>query len=872
MTGTISSLAPLRVIVLAAAVLLAGPLRAQVTRSDSATRGRWRDSSHVTVSTIHGSALNAVPSFTLEQALQGKVAGMIVNMNDGAPWSDGQIQIRGVSTLWGDPSPLVLVDGVQTTNSFAATADEAFSLNTGVRRASTADLAGFTPFEIERVEVLKGPVATSLYGARGAQGVLLITTRRASNGPSRWRAMMRSGRGEAMRLPSGRCFSTVAEARVVSPRDSLAIIQIAAANGGVLPCRSHVADYFRERALSTESALQWSGGWSGTEVFASVARKSAPGSFDRSGTTRTNVRLNIDQRLLKRLTAKLSLGQSTIDVARGGGSAYAVETLQLYPTWSDPRLPRLYAFPDAVVLSPYAVLGGGRDDGDANRVTSSLKLEYDAYHRGTTSIHIEYLGGIDWNNQGSRTSGDYQPRNASSDSVTSTSRESVRSHLDNHALRARIKTSKWSGVPVTVETGLTLDRQRYQQKSSASLFGVGTSAQSYIARSSIRGAYAAASAALLDESLELTASIRNDRIADWGTKSPVATYPSVGVVYRTPLPPTGPAISLRGAWGVSGSLGAMGTRPFLVQAVSFDGPLTQHFERRREIEGGIDIASSGRRTMLAYTAYRADSRSVYGEYPITTVNGTIRTLQPDLAAIRTTGHEITLSQSIVRNTRIGWDARLSATRSSSSLTKYNAPEQDLYFDENSYYGPRQKLGENERLGAITTTGPLPVASGTPSFDAAIENVFRVGPFTLRTQLDWRGGGSLYSLTLLATDIARTSADFDAPSPLPGTSQGLYRQRLRQTGDSSGAYLTPQSFVRLREVALRYSMPSRWTSRAFGVAKLGLSLQARNLAIWSRSSASDPEFSGTGTQPFARFVDLLRYPTMRQLFLGVDLGI
>lgn len=140
---------------------------------------------------VDGRRLAAAPAFTLEQSLQGKLAGVVVSMNDGAPWSDGQIQIRGVSTLVGDPSPLVIVDGVLTTNTYLSNPSQGFGTPPEFPVAqSSARLRDCTAFEIESVEVIKGP-ATARYGLRGANGVLLITTRRRSDAKGAWRAQLR---------------------------------------------------------------------------------------------------------------------------------------------------------------------------------------------------------------------------------------------------------------------------------------------------------------------------------------------------------------------------------------------------------------------------------------------------------------------------------------------------------------------------------------------------------------------------------------------------------------------------------------------------------------------------------------------------------
>ncbi len=110
------------------------------------------------VGSIRGSDLNKIPSFSAEQALQGKVAGVQVTSSTGAPGSPPVIRIRGVGTF-NNSSPIFVVDGVIL--------DDITFLNSS---------------DIESMEVLKDASATSIYGSRGANGVIIITTKLGKKG------------------------------------------------------------------------------------------------------------------------------------------------------------------------------------------------------------------------------------------------------------------------------------------------------------------------------------------------------------------------------------------------------------------------------------------------------------------------------------------------------------------------------------------------------------------------------------------------------------------------------------------------------------------------------------------------------------------
>ncbi|MEM6771881.1 MAG: TonB-dependent receptor plug domain-containing protein, partial [Bacteroidota bacterium] len=97
------------------------------------------------------------PVTRLEDALQGRAAGVSVAKANGQPGSNFKIRIRGVNSITGNNSPLVVVDGIQ-----------------GV------DLATLNPNDIQTIDVLKDASATAIYGVRGSNGVIIVTTKRGS--------------------------------------------------------------------------------------------------------------------------------------------------------------------------------------------------------------------------------------------------------------------------------------------------------------------------------------------------------------------------------------------------------------------------------------------------------------------------------------------------------------------------------------------------------------------------------------------------------------------------------------------------------------------------------------------------------------------
>lgn len=119
------------------------------------------------------------PTTSLEQALQGTAAGVQVTQASSAPGGGMSIRIRGGSSVNGNNEPLYVIDGFPVENDFSTTS----SLDGG--RANTTPsnpLAAINPSDIASIEILKDASATAIYGSRGANGVVLITTKRGDGG------------------------------------------------------------------------------------------------------------------------------------------------------------------------------------------------------------------------------------------------------------------------------------------------------------------------------------------------------------------------------------------------------------------------------------------------------------------------------------------------------------------------------------------------------------------------------------------------------------------------------------------------------------------------------------------------------------------
>lgn len=146
------------------------------------------------ISKIGGKELNDLPVPSFDAAIQGKAAGVQITTGSGVAGSASIVRVRGVSSVSAGGDPLYVLDGIPITQDFFISGN-----NGGM---NNNPLAAINPEDIESIEILKDASANAIYGSRGANGVILITTKKAKAG-SDWKftASVNTGVSMATALP-----------------------------------------------------------------------------------------------------------------------------------------------------------------------------------------------------------------------------------------------------------------------------------------------------------------------------------------------------------------------------------------------------------------------------------------------------------------------------------------------------------------------------------------------------------------------------------------------------------------------------------------------------------------------------------------------
>jgi len=123
------------------------------------------------IASIKASEITQTPVVNIAQGLAARISGVQITQNNAAPGGNISVRIRGTNSINGSSEPLYIVDGIQISNSGGVT--------------DVSPLSTINPNDIESVDVLKDASATAIYGARGANGVVLISTKRGKSGATR---------------------------------------------------------------------------------------------------------------------------------------------------------------------------------------------------------------------------------------------------------------------------------------------------------------------------------------------------------------------------------------------------------------------------------------------------------------------------------------------------------------------------------------------------------------------------------------------------------------------------------------------------------------------------------------------------------------
>lgn len=341
------------------------------------------------VTSVKVDAIAVAQNSTIDALLQGRAAGVQVTQNAGSPGSGVSVKIRGVSSLRGNNEPLYVIDGVIISSAGEDASNASADANS--LEETQNGLNGINPRDIESIEVLKDASATAIYGSRGANGVILITTKKGKSGKTSIQAYVNTSVSEITErydiLDALGYANYQNEALAVNggdPRFSIIGEDIfpIAADGTVSDTAAEQHNWHDEiykQGFSKSAGASFSGGTEKGNFYASVGYNDQGGIVENSRLKNGNFSINLNQDLSDKLTintklnAFYSTGNFAQDGDRAGGQRSFVGNILRYPTLVTNG--GTFDNEDGI-SSPFTWVNDFQDTSEESRFIGSLALTY----------------------------------------------------------------------------------------------------------------------------------------------------------------------------------------------------------------------------------------------------------------------------------------------------------------------------------------------------------------------------------------------------------------------------------------------------------------------------------------------------------------
>lgn len=254
------------------------------------------------VSKVETKDLKNVPQVSVDQLLQGRAAGVSVTQNSGQPGSAVSVRIRGVNSLTGSSEPLYIIDGVPISGdsgnvSTSGRSTASSGIGEGVGSADVSPLSSLNPDDIKSINVLKDASATAIYGSRGSNGVVIITTKSGQNEKGKlsystsYAIQQPINRIDVLDLPDyARLQNAIGD--IYGLQENVAFL-----NPDLLGSGTNWQNEIFDTASLTNHQVSYSGGKNGVNYFISGGFVDQEGTVIGSSFERMNVRANIDAKV-----------------------------------------------------------------------------------------------------------------------------------------------------------------------------------------------------------------------------------------------------------------------------------------------------------------------------------------------------------------------------------------------------------------------------------------------------------------------------------------------------------------------------------------------------------------------------------------------
>ena len=865
------------------------------------------------ITSIGSENISKVPLASFDQILQGQAAGVQVMASSGRPGAGANVVIRGSGSINAGSSPLYVIDNVAV---------------------SAADFSSLNPNDIENMTVLKDASATTIYGSRAANGVILITTKRGTKGKTVFSAKAQYGittkTHDRFEMMDAYEKLTYERQLGVGKGAGMTDEQIAA-----YPVNTNWVDEVFRTGYTQIYEISMNGGSDNTRFYVSGQYYKqdgiVPGSYFERITGRVNLEHDVNKALKFGVTA--SGGVSKEGIVRSDRNNLN---------------PFNYVYSANPHLKPYNDDGSYATEGFPNNLNVFEQISnnprYDNKIKGVGAAYLEWkfldnfkfltLGGLDYNQivgyqynyPNSRLSqllgSPYGYRNDSHTHRTTLSWTNVlnyeKTFNDIHAVKATVGTEAMKSHYQTfsaVASGFATNRVDAMSTGSTAEKPSGNMNDNALL------SYFAAANYIYDQKYILDLVIRRDGSSRFGTDTKYGTFWAIGPGWNISEEHFLEDIEFIEQLKIRGSIGQTGNHnigDYASQGVyaygSYNNLSTSYpsrlpnailtWEKSAQMSIGVDASLFDQRLRVSFDYYKRNNTDLLLSRPLSSTSGFSSRME-NIGELKNQGVELSIDGDIIRTNDFKLNLHANASHNVNKIVKLVNPDDEiqsgwnnilkeglakntykmvrwagvnpangdaLYYDKDGNITP---IFNDDDAVALKGKTPEPKYYGSFGLKANYKGIDLLADFY------YTYGNYVYnhiSYFTLSDGYQAASTNLDVRLlrdqwRKPGDVTNVPRQSASNSGYMSTRYLEDASYLRLRNITLAYTLPSKLVSKS-SLSNVKVYATGSNLFTFTGFSGLDPEIgdapAGAGSGPVGGVLDY-NYPASRTFMFGIEIG-
>ncbi|OGS74325.1 MAG: hypothetical protein A3F91_04575 [Flavobacteria bacterium RIFCSPLOWO2_12_FULL_35_11] len=870
-----------------------------------------------------GSSISAVSSkdlsaskanVSIDEALQGRVAGAKIVRNSGDPSGGISVVLRGNSTLAGSSEPLYIVDGVIINNKSNSL------VNLGGNTQNR--IVDINPSDIESMEILKGAAAAAIYGSRASNGVIQIFTKRGKTGKP------------TINYSTSVNFNSIREYLPYN-NSQLKWEQVGTTWNAVPATRYNYQDYIFQKSTGYENNLSISGKKDNTGYSFSLSQYDNEGIVKNTDYSRKTARLRLDQKLFEWMD--LSLGtffSKSHSNDMPNGTEYGPITSLLFVDNIQNLAPVDGIYPSEMDgwANPYEVIDRVKASQEYYRFINDIQVKIRPFEGAT----LNYTFGMDNTNGVGLLN---IPNGFNSIPDGAAEKNTDRSMMYNSDINFSYAFDITNDLKSSSSVGYSYQYDEYDffsmrnnkvgpiesvtVVSPASVSG----GADYRTQRSVWGGFMQQTFGYKDQ-LFLTLAGRSDGASTFGADERQQFYPKVSASYNISdasfwndgIKKAVNSLKLRSAWGQAGNLTALS--PYQIytnysQGVysglvgyfpnTLQGSANLKPERQTELEVGFDMALFNDRIGIEFTYYDQKVEDLLIAHSLSPSTGFAKRYD-NIGSMTNKGVEVLLKAKPIKGD-FNWDVTTTFSKNKNNLTHVAGGKLDMpmfwgasvaitdhaigaiygtYYATDSngnrlmdvngfpqrakghYEVTTLSDGESYNVGVQDydangqPTGTVlkkVVGDPNPDFTGSLINSFKYKNFGLSIQLDFVKGNDILNWDKRMGELYKGGyyegqelSDPNVPKDYNNTSYYIYE-----------SFVEDGSFVKLREVALSYELK---VNKPY-LNRINFTLSGNNLISWDNYWGFDPEINTGGQTNGVMGQQMASVPIPRTFKLGVN---